>query len=100
MIHKKMYILKHCETNEYIASKFRGYGKYEIISLNKLKENNFFFKDNEKIKKLFSKNYHVHFRGRNIDLKLHEVLENEMNMSNKSSQDKLASALNLHSIDP
>lgn len=70
----KMYILKHCETGEYIASKFRGYGKYELVSLCKLKDDKIYFKENEKIKNLFSKSYHVHFRGGDIDIKLHEII--------------------------
>jgi hypothetical protein len=70
----KMYILKHCETGEYIASKFRGYGKYELVSLCKLKDDKIYFKENEKIKNLFSKSYHVHFRGGDINIKLHEII--------------------------
>ncbi|MBP1526187.1 MAG: hypothetical protein H9Q67_06830 [Spiroplasma ixodetis] len=70
----KMHILKHCETNEYIASKFKGYGKYELVSLNKLKENKIYFKENKKIKQLFSKSYHIHFRGGNTDIQSYKII--------------------------
>ena len=84
----KMQILKHCETNEYIASKFRGYGKYELVSLNKLKENKIFFKENEKIKQLFSKSYHIHFRGGDIDIQLHEIITPFKNQQKNKGTEK------------
>ena len=99
----KMHILKHCETNEYIASKFRGYGKYELVSLNKLKENKIYFKENEKIKQLFSKSYHIHFRGGDIDIQLHEIIIPFKNQQKNKGQSHIAKqhkTYDLKSINP
>lgn len=104
----KMYILNHCETNEYIASQFRGYGKYELVSLNKLKEDKIYFKENEKIRNIFSKSYHVHFRGGDIDIKLQEINIGKNEYKNKHSPERLGlvprhqfgKLNNLKTIDP
>lgn len=96
----KMYILKHCETEEYIASKFRGYGKYELVSLSKLKDDKIYFKENEKIKNLFSKSYHVHFRGGDIDIKLHEIIIDQKTSILILNREKSNKSYDLKSINP
>ena len=89
-----------------IASKFRGYGKYELVSLNKLKENKIYFKENEKIKQLFSKSYHIHFQGGDIDIQLHEIITQQKNKGTEkynTTQSNIAKqhkTYDFKSIDP
>jgi len=66
-----MYILKDRETGEYVASEYKVWGGYKNVTLRELKENHIFFSPNDAIKKLFSVNYHTHFRG-SIPIKLHD----------------------------